>query len=74
MTFPRGLIHFQLNIGETPALGFVSQNSQNPGVVIVADAVFGSNPPTREDILAKAFQIDERLALYIQAQFFGSGR
>ncbi|KAK3421164.1 hypothetical protein EUGRSUZ_G01863 [Eucalyptus grandis] len=29
--FPIGLIHFQLNIGKTPALAFAALSSQNPG-------------------------------------------
>jgi quercetin dioxygenase-like cupin family protein len=30
--FPRGLVHFQLNIGKKTSLTIVILNSQNPGV------------------------------------------
>ncbi|KAL4611327.1 hypothetical protein ACB092_08G115600 [Castanea dentata] len=43
--FPIGLIHFQFNIGQTNAVAFAGLNSQNPGVITIANAVFGSNPP-----------------------------
>ncbi|XP_024534437.1 putative germin-like protein 2-1 [Selaginella moellendorffii] len=58
--FPRGLIHFQLNVGEEPAVGLAGFNSQNPGASQVAKAVFASNPPINDDVIAKAFQIDDR--------------
>ncbi|KAB1226768.1 Germin-like protein subfamily 1 member 17 [Morella rubra] len=43
--FPVGLIHFQWNMGNTNALVFAALSSQNPGVITIADAVFGTNPP-----------------------------
>ncbi|KAE8689118.1 Germin-like protein subfamily 1 member 15 [Hibiscus syriacus] len=42
---PIGLIHFQFNIGNTPAVAFAGLSSQNAGVITIANAVFGSNPP-----------------------------
>ncbi|KAF5206039.1 Germin-like protein, partial [Thalictrum thalictroides] len=54
--FPVGLIHFQFNVGKTPAVAFAALSSQNPGVITIANAVFGSNPPISDDVLAKAFQ------------------
>ncbi|CAK9143417.1 unnamed protein product [Ilex paraguariensis] len=55
--FPMGLVHFQQNVdsGNTVVIAFLS--SQNPGVVAIANAVFGSNPPIDDAILAKAFQL-----------------
>ncbi|GAV69733.1 Cupin_1 domain-containing protein, partial [Cephalotus follicularis] len=43
--FPIGLIHFQQNIVNTPAVAISGLSSQNPGVITVANAVFGSNLP-----------------------------
>lgn len=40
VVFPRGLIHFSLNGGFELATAFSVLNSQNPGVVRVADAMF----------------------------------
>ncbi|XP_031738831.1 germin-like protein subfamily 3 member 4 [Cucumis sativus] len=40
IVFPKGLLHFSLNSGYEPAIGFSVYNSQNPGVVNVNGAVF----------------------------------
>ncbi|XP_065619673.1 germin-like protein subfamily 1 member 20 [Quercus suber] len=67
--FPIGLIHFQINIGETAALAFASFNSQNPGLITIANAVFGSNPPINPNVLIKAFQLDKGVVEYLQKAF-----
>ena len=67
--FPIGLIHFQFNIGQTNAVAFAGLNSQNPGVITIANAVFGSNPPINPDVLIKAFQVDKNVVDYLQKQF-----
>ena len=67
--FPIGLIHFQFNIGHTNAIAFAGLSSQNPGLITIANAVFGSNPPITVDILAKAFQMDKNVVDYLQKQF-----
>ncbi|XP_018728294.2 germin-like protein subfamily 1 member 7 [Eucalyptus grandis] len=68
--FPIGLIHFQLNIGKTPALAFAALSSQNPGVITIANSVFRSKPPISADVLTKAFQVDKKVVDYLQAQFW----
>ncbi|KAJ1703862.1 hypothetical protein LUZ63_003641 [Rhynchospora breviuscula] len=67
--FPQGLIHFQFNRGWTNAVAFSGLSSQNPGVVFVANAIFGSNPPISDDVLAKAFRLDKKTIDRLQAQF-----
>ncbi|KAM4083943.1 hypothetical protein ACB094_08G095300 [Castanea mollissima] len=67
--FPIGLIHFQFNIGRTNAIAFAGLNSQNPEVITIANAVFGSNPPINPDVLIKAFQFDKNVIDYLQKQF-----
>ncbi|CAK9143863.1 unnamed protein product [Ilex paraguariensis] len=67
--FPIGLIHFQLNVGNTPAVAIAALSSQNPGVNTIANAVFGSKPPISVDVLTKAFQVDKNVVNYLQAQF-----
>ncbi|KAL6324775.1 hypothetical protein AAG906_018302 [Vitis piasezkii] len=52
--FPKGLIHF---------------HSQNPGVITIANAVFGSKPAISADVLTKAFQVDKKVVDYLQSQF-----
>ncbi|EOY10791.1 PREDICTED: germin-like protein subfamily 1 member 13 [Theobroma cacao] len=67
--FPVGLIHFQFNIGKTNAIAFAGLSSQNPGVITIANAVFGSNPPINPDVLAKAFKLDKKVVEFLQTQF-----
>lgn len=47
--FPRGLLHFCLNAGYDLAVVFSVLNSQNPGVVSIADAMF--EPDNQSDAL-----------------------
>ncbi|XP_025661537.1 germin-like protein subfamily 1 member 15 [Arachis hypogaea] len=67
--FPIGLMHFQFNIGNSNALAFAALNSQNPGIITISNAVFGSTPPISSEILAKAFQVDNKVINYLQKQF-----
>ncbi|KAK9691725.1 hypothetical protein RND81_09G214700 [Saponaria officinalis] len=67
--FPQGLIHFQLNIGKTAAIGFSGLSSQNPGVITVSNAVFGAQPPISVDVLTKAFQLDANVVKDLQSKF-----
>ncbi|KAK1580786.1 hypothetical protein Q3G72_000087 [Acer saccharum] len=68
--FPIGLIHFQFNIGKTNAVAFAGLSSQNPGVITIANAVFGSDPPINPDVLARAFQLDQNVVKSLQAKFW----
>ncbi|KAI3451660.1 hypothetical protein Pfo_008325 [Paulownia fortunei] len=68
--FPQGLIHFQFNAGNTNVVAFAGLSSQNPGVITVANAVFGSDPPISTDVLTKAFQVDVNVVKYLQGQFW----
>ncbi|XP_071719725.1 putative germin-like protein 2-1 [Rutidosis leptorrhynchoides] len=67
--FPEGLIHFQKNVGNGYALAIAGLSSQNPGVITIANAVFGSNPDISANILAKAFQVDVNTVYQIQSKF-----
>ncbi|RVW53181.1 Germin-like protein subfamily 1 member 17 [Vitis vinifera] len=67
--FPIGLIHFQFNVGHANAVAIAALSSQNPEVITIANAVFGSNPPINPDFLAKAFQLDKKVVEYLQAHF-----
>ena len=59
--FPVGLIHFQFNVGKSNAIAISGLSSQNAGVITIADAVFGSNPPINSNVLTKAFQLDKNV-------------
>jgi len=65
--FPRGLVHFQLNVGKTPALAFAGLNSQNPGVQQIAPALF--QPDIKDEVLEKGFRIDTKTVDFIQKKF-----
>ena len=66
-----GLIHFQMNMGEINAVALSSFSSQNPGLITIANAVFGSNPPINPNVLIKAFQVDKNVVDYLQKIFHG---
>ncbi|OWM66820.1 hypothetical protein CDL15_Pgr002615 [Punica granatum] len=66
--FPLAMIHFQLNIGKTPAIAFAIFDSQNPGLVTVGNAVFGANPPIDPQVLIKALQLDKKTIDYLQSR------
>lgn len=53
--FPRGLLHFQYNVGKGPAVASVSFNSQNPGRENSGSSTFGSGIPTV--VLQKSFPL-----------------
>ncbi|XP_068654074.1 putative germin-like protein 2-1 isoform X1 [Aristolochia californica] len=67
--FPIGLIHFQFNAGNTNAVAIAALSSQNPGVITIANAVFGSKPKISADILARAFLVDKNIVDLIQSKF-----
>lgn len=58
MVFPRGLVHFQMNVGEKPATVFGSFNSQNPGNQKIPAAIFGSG--IDDELLEKAFGLSSK--------------
>jgi quercetin dioxygenase-like cupin family protein len=58
MVYPRGLVHFQMNVGDKPATVFGSFNSQNPGSQKIPAAIFGSG--INEKLLEKAFGLSPK--------------
>jgi quercetin dioxygenase-like cupin family protein len=68
--FPQGLVHYQRNIiGSENAVAIAALSSQNPGVVTVANAVFGAVPDIASDVLVKAFQLDKDVVTNLQSNF-----
>ncbi|KAF8031958.1 hypothetical protein BT93_D1003 [Corymbia citriodora subsp. variegata] len=67
--FPVGPIHYLRNVGYGNAIAIAALNSQNPGIITIANAVFGSNLDIAMDILAKAFQVEKSIAGQIQSKF-----
>ncbi|KAH7543365.1 hypothetical protein FEM48_Zijuj02G0176500 [Ziziphus jujuba var. spinosa] len=53
----------EFNRGDNNALAFAGLSSQNPGVIIIANAVIGSDPHINPDVLTKAFQVDKNIII-----------
>ncbi|KAJ8499880.1 hypothetical protein OPV22_010432 [Ensete ventricosum] len=66
---PKGLIHFQYNVGDKKAFAITTFDSQLPGVVIASTTLFGSTPAIPDDVLAKAFQVDQKVVTAIKSKF-----
>ncbi|KAI7997947.1 Germin-like protein subfamily 3 member 2 [Camellia lanceoleosa] len=58
MVFPRGLVHFQMNVGKSTATIFGSFNSQNPGMQKIPSVIFGSG--INDELLEKAFGLSPK--------------
>ncbi|XP_021730537.1 germin-like protein subfamily 3 member 2 [Chenopodium quinoa] len=58
MVFPRGMLHFQMNVGESPAAILGSFDSQNPGLMKIPSTIFGSD--INEELLEKAFGLSSK--------------
>lgn len=66
---PRGLVHFQYNVGTSKAILITAFNSQLPGAVIVSRTLFASNPSIPIEILSKTFQVDGGVINNIKSKF-----
>jgi quercetin dioxygenase-like cupin family protein len=66
---PKGLLHFQKNVGPGKVLAFVSFNSQLPGVAIVPLNLFASTPSIPNDVLTKTFQVGDDVVNSIKSKF-----
>ncbi|XP_048497906.1 probable germin-like protein subfamily 2 member 5 [Beta vulgaris subsp. vulgaris] len=58
--FPKGLAHFLKNMLKYPAAILAAFNSQLPGTQQLAAALFTSDPSVPNDVLAQAFNIEEK--------------
>lgn len=67
MVFPKGLVHFQMNVGDTPATILGSFNSQNPGLQRIPTAVFGSG--IKDELLEKAFGLSSKEVSKLKKRF-----
>lgn len=67
--FPLGLVHFILNTGSEPAVTLSVLSAQNPGLQIVATALFASAPPVPTAVLTKAFGISAKTVAKIEKGF-----
>ncbi|GLJ05240.1 hypothetical protein SUGI_0014400 [Cryptomeria japonica] len=70
--FPKALIHFVENMGNSPASVIAALNSQAPGNSVVPLATFASNPAIPSNVLAKSFQINDLQVQTIRKNLGGS--
>ncbi|KAL5976717.1 hypothetical protein ACLOJK_021050 [Asimina triloba] len=66
---PKGLIHFQYNVGKGKAAAITSFNSQLPGAVVVPLNLFAAKPAVPDEVLAKTFRVDEQIVKVIKSKF-----
>ncbi|KAF9667794.1 hypothetical protein SADUNF_Sadunf15G0060500 [Salix dunnii] len=66
---PRGLVHFQLNVGVVKALIFTAFNSHLPGSAVLPTTLFASSPSIPDDVLTKAFQVGDDVIDNIKSKF-----
>eukprot|EP00250_Pteridium_aquilinum_P020016 c24668_g1_i1 orf=103-822(+) len=72
--FPRGLVHYQIALANstTTPLAYSSYNSQNPGISLVASALFESTPPIPTTLLQNTFPtLTQAQALAIRLALVG---
>ncbi|XP_008466206.1 germin-like protein subfamily 2 member 4 [Cucumis melo] len=67
--FPVGLLHYQQNNKDKPASAIVAFNSQLPGILVVAPALFSSSPAIDNDVLGRTFQIGTDKVGEIKSRF-----
>uniref|UniRef100_A0ACD6AC92 Uncharacterized protein n=1 Tax=Avena sativa TaxID=4498 RepID=A0ACD6AC92_AVESA len=68
---PQGLVHFVLNNGSAPAVLYATLTSQNPGMVLLADALFSAAVPLPMELLARTLHTDMETVEEIRANFEG---
>jgi quercetin dioxygenase-like cupin family protein len=66
---PRGMMHFQYNVGAGAARAMTVFNSQLPGVVLAAQSLFGAEPEIPDAVLAKSFQVDAEIIKLLKSKF-----
>ncbi|KAK4276902.1 hypothetical protein QN277_014998 [Acacia crassicarpa] len=65
--FPKGLVHFQKNVGYAAASVIAAFNSQLPCTQSIATTLFAATPPVPENVLAQAFQVSTKEVEKIKA-------
>ncbi|XP_040988976.1 germin-like protein subfamily T member 1 [Juglans microcarpa x Juglans regia] len=66
---PKGLVHFQKNVGTGMALIITAFNSQLPRAVVLPFNLFASTPSIPDDVLTRAFQVEEKVIESIKWKF-----
>nr|KYP65580.1 Germin-like protein subfamily 3 member 2 [Cajanus cajan] len=67
MVFPKGLVHFQMNVGDESATILGNFNSQNSGLMRIPNVVFGFD--IKEELLEKAFGLGSKELSKLKKKF-----
>uniref|UniRef100_A0A803MG52 Germin-like protein n=1 Tax=Chenopodium quinoa TaxID=63459 RepID=A0A803MG52_CHEQI len=67
MVFPQAMLHFQINVGKTPATAFVSLNGANPALQLTPTALFAGNLPA--DIAQKITLVSQKEVMQMKRIF-----
>jgi quercetin dioxygenase-like cupin family protein len=66
---PRGLVHFQWNVGQVKARLITAFNSQLPGAAVLPSTLFGSFPEIPNAVLTKTFRTDDKTVNNLKSKF-----
>lgn len=66
---PKGLVHFQKNVGKGKAVAVSVFDSQFPGVVSSPFSLFATTPAIDKQLLAKAFRVDGEVITSLLSNF-----
>ncbi|EFJ09458.1 hypothetical protein SELMODRAFT_428138 [Selaginella moellendorffii] len=69
MVIPRGLIHWQMNVGRNNAKVIAALNSQLAGTQFIGRSMFGSSPQVPDEVLEKTFFIDNTTITQVRSVF-----
>ncbi|GLJ05234.1 hypothetical protein SUGI_0014340 [Cryptomeria japonica] len=67
--FPKAIMHYVQNIGNTTATVIAAFNSQSPGNAVIPFALFTSTPTIPNQVLAKTLQISDTEVVKIKKNF-----
>ncbi|XP_021858456.1 auxin-binding protein ABP19a-like [Spinacia oleracea] len=70
MVFPQSLLHFQLNVGKTPAVAIVTLNSAKPGLQFTDNSLFAGNLPV--ELVEKTMLLGAKQVKRLKKAFGGS--
>jgi quercetin dioxygenase-like cupin family protein len=68
---PRGLQHFQLNVGAGDAVFVAMFDSQSPGLLVPTFSLFATKPAMPMEVLTKTFLVGEDEVDVIKSKFAG---
>ncbi|ESQ34899.1 hypothetical protein EUTSA_v10008728mg [Eutrema salsugineum] len=66
---PRGLVHFQWNVGNGKARLITAFNSQLPGAAVLPSSLFGSFPEIPNAVLTRTFRTDDATVNNLKSKF-----